>query len=539
MTLSPFSRAAAAWLLASGTALSSSAAIATELVPQSGGVLTVATNGQEPACLDPLVNSTAGVIVSRNFSDSLFWQNEDGSFSPWLAEGFEVSEDGRTYTFTIRQDVSFTDGAKLNAEAVKINFDYIVDPKTKSQLGAAYLRQYEKSTVLDEYTLEVSLSQPYAPFINILAQSYFALLSPRQLTEAPQTTCDAPIGSGPFKVVKWNKGSDIHFVRNEDYNWGPPGSHTGPAYVEALDLLFLGEDEVRYNAVLTGEVDIVDFLPPLRFAEVQANPDLTFIEAIRPGTSYALHLNNARPPFDDIRIRQALLAAVDRDAVVEAASFGAWKAAGYLTSSTPDYDPGSEEGFVYDPARANQLLDEAGWNARDSDGIRIKDGKRLTAIAPTDGSNQTRRRLTELVQAAARDVGIEIRVDLLPWQQTSEKMLSGDYDIFAGLWSSNTADMLWLRYASANIPTPELFGQNVAKHANPEFDALVEAARGENDPETRRQLYSEAQKLLVESVPSIPLYGDPRNATFPAHIHGVKFDYAYLQPYWFDVWKEQ
>ncbi|MFT4149026.1 MAG: ABC transporter substrate-binding protein [Paracoccaceae bacterium] len=515
----------------------SSPAIAEE--PVQGGDLVIATNGQEPACIDPLINATAGVIVSRNYSDSLFWQTEDGKFLPWLAEGYDVSADGKTYTLHIRKGVKFTDGAPLNAGAVKINFDYIVNPATKSQLGAAYLRPYDSSQIVDEYTLEVKLKQPYAPFINILAQSYFALLSPKQITESPETTCDAPIGSGPFIVKKWNKGSDIQFTRNPDYNWGPPGSHEGPAYVDNLDLLFIGEDEVRYNGLLTGEIDIVDFVPPQYFADVKANPDLGFIEAIRPGTSYALHLNNSRAPFNDLKVRKALLAAIDRPAIVDAASFGAWKAASYLTPSTPDYDPAVEDKIVYDPALANKLLDEDGWTERDSDGIRKKDGQRLVAIAPTDGTNAPRRRLSELAQAAARDVGIDIQIELLPWQQLSERMLKGDYDIYTGLWSSNTADMLWLRYATANIPKPELFGQNAAYFSLPAFDDLVEKARISSDPDERRQLYSKAQDLLVENVPSIPLYGDPRTAAFPHSIHGVKFDYAYLQPYWFDVWKEE
>lgn len=512
-------------------------AILAETQPVQGGTLVVASNGQEPACLDPLVNATAGVIVSRHFSDSLFWQTEEGEFLPWLAESWSVSDDGLVYTFVIRKGVTFTDGAVLNAEAVKINFDYIVNPATKSQLGAAYLRPYQSSRVVDEYTVEVTLKQPYNPFINILAQSYFALLSPKQITEAPDTTCDKPIGSGPFIVKHWTKGSDIEFIRNPDYNWGPPGSHGGPAHVDALNLLFIGEDEVRYNGLFTGEIDIVDFLPPQYYAEVQSNPDLNFIEAVRPGTSYAMHLNNGRAPFNDQRVRQALLAAVDRGGAVEAASFGAWKAASYLTSSTPDYDPSVEDKFVFDPALANRLLDDAGWTARDADGIRIKDGQRLVAFAPTDGTNQPRRRLSELVQAAARDVGIEIRIDLLPWQSLSEKMRSGDYDILTGLWSSNTADMLWLRYASANIPTPELFAQNVAFHSLPAFDDLVEKARRSTDPAERKALYAQAQLLLVDSVPSIPLYGDTRNATFGPDIHGVKFDYAYLQPWFYDVWK--
>jgi peptide/nickel transport system substrate-binding protein len=512
------------------------AAKSTSTEPKRGGTFTVATNGQEPACLDPLVNASAGVIASRPYSDSLVWQTEKGEFVPWLAESWRISPDGKLYTFKLRKGVTFTDGAKFDANAVKANFDYIVNPATKSQLSAAYFSPYEKSVVIDDETVEVHLKQAYSAFINILAQSYFALLSPKQIAEAPQTTCDAPIGSGPFKLVKWNKGRSIEFVRNPDYNWGPPGSHAGAAYVEKFTLLFLGEDQVRYNSLLSGEVDAIDFVPPENVEEIKANPKFGFIREIRPGTSYAWHLNNARVPFNDLLVRQALLNAVDRKTIVAASSFGQWELSSFLTSSTPDYVADLKNQLTFDPARANQLLDKAGWTQRDGEGFRVKDGKRLIAYLPLDGTNASRRRLAEQAQAGARAVGIDIKIELLTWQKLSERQLAGDYDISAGLWSSNTADMLWLRFATNNISTAKKVGQNAAKFSDPSFDDIVEKARISVDPEQRRELYRDAQERLVELVPSIPLYGDPRTAAFPSRVKGVKFDYAYLQPFWFDVW---
>lgn len=516
------------------TAASSVAAYAQ--TPVRGGTFTVATNGQEPACIDPLINATAGVIVSRNYSDSLVWQAEDGKFLPWLAESWTISDDGRVYTFKIRKGVTFTDGAKLDAQAVKTNFDYIVNPKTKSQLSMAYFKPYEKSVVIDNDTLEVHLKQPYNSFINILAQSYFALLSPKQITEKPETTCDAPIGSGPFKIVKWNKNSNIEFVRNNNYNWGPPGSHEGPAYVEKLDLLFIGEDQIRYNSLLNGEIDAVDFVPPENVEEIKQNPDFGFIRAIRPGTAYSWHLNNSRPPFNDSLVRKALLNSIDRATIVAASSFGQWELSDFLTSSTPDFAADLGKHLTYDPDQANKLLDEAGWTERDSDGVRKKDGKRLEGFIPLDGTNASRKRLAEQAQAGARAVGFDLNIELLPWQQLSERQLKGDYDVNAGLWSSNTADMLWLRFSSKNISDGKVLGQNAAYFSDPTFDELVEKARQSGDPEERKALYRQAQERLVELVPSVPLYGDPRTAAFQKRVKGVKFDYAYLQPYWFDVW---
>ena len=535
----PVAAAIAASLLLTSCAAGSSASTSSDGTPRSGGELKVAVGPWEPACLDPLVNSMAGVITSRPYSDSLFWQNEDGEFEPWLATGYEANDDGTVYTLGIREGVTFTDGAPLNAEAVKANFDYMVNPATKSQLAGAYLKPYDHSVVVDEFTLEVHLKQPYSAFINILAQSYFALLSPIQITEAPETTCEAPIGSGPFKVVKWTKGQSIEYVRNEDYNWGPPGSHEGAAYLEKLTLLLVPEDQVRYNALLSGEVDAIVPTPAENVAAVEASDEFNYQYLVRPGTAYSLHLNNSRAPFDDARVRQALAASFDREEIVSAVSFGVLDVSDFLTSSTPDFAPDLTEEIEYDTKLANDLLDDAGWDERDSEGYRTKDGERLTATAPIVGERATEKRVVELVQAEAKKVGIEIAIDLVDATTFTSRHWAGDYDIYSGLWSSNTADMLWLRWSSANISTPEVLGQNAAKFSDEKFDGLVEDARRSTDDAERNELYREAQERLVELVPSIPLYAARVDTSYPNYVKGVHYDRAYIQPLWFDVWLDR
>jgi len=531
--------ALAASLLLTSCAAGTAATTDSDGTPKEGGELVVAVGPWEPACLDPLVNSMAGVITSRPYSDSLFWQNEEGEFEPWLATGYEVNADGTVYTLGIREGVTFHDGAALNAEAVKANFDYMVDPATKSQLAGAYLKPYDHSVVVDEYTLEVHLKQPYSAFINILAQSYFALLSPVQITEAPETTCEAPIGSGPFKVTKWTRGQSIEYVRNDDYNWGPPGSHEGAAYLEKLKLLLVPEDQVRYNALLAGEVDAIVPTPAENVTAIEASADFEYQYLVRPGTAYSLHLNNSRAPFDDARVRQALAASFDREEVVSAISFGVLDVSDFLTDSTPDFAPDLTKQITHDTDLANDLLDDAGWTERDSDGYRTKNGERLRAVAPIVGERASEKRAVELVQAEAKKVGIEIAIELVDATTFTSRHWAGDYDIYSGLWSSNTADMLWLRWSSANISTPEMLGQNAAKFSDPTFDALVEDARRSTDDTERNELYREAQERLTELVPSIPLYAARVDTSYPNYVKGVHYDRAYIQPVWFDVWLDR
>lgn len=508
--------------------------------PVAGGSFTIGTNGQEPTCLDPHGNSsTLGPILTVPFSDSLVWQTEDGELEPWLAESWDVSDDGLVYTFRLRQDVTFTDGARWDASALQTNLEHMVAPETKSPLAASYIAPYESSRVIDEHTLEVTLDSPYSAFLNVLAQGFLGMISPRQITEAPETICEAPIGSGPFVVSRWNKGQNVEYVKNPDYTWGPPGTHEGPAYLDELTVVFVTEDATRYSALASGELDAIEFVPPQSYAAVEADPRLVTFTDYRPGHPASLWFNTGRAPFDDVLVRQALVAAVDRQAVVDSISFGQWTAAeGYLTPSTPDYIEDVEGDLGYDPDRANALLDEAGWTDRDADGYRTKDGERLVAHLPMLSDVPLRVQIAEQTQAAARDVGVDLRISYPAQQELSDRVAVGDYDLSIGLWSTNTADVLWIRYHSDNITTPERRGQNGSFLRDDTLDGLLQGARETTDPVERADLYRQAQELLVELAPGIPFYSDPRPVAHGDHVHGLTYAHGYLSPYFFDVWLE-
>ena len=539
MTKTPLAALALALLLAGcGSAAGTSGGTNDDPgTPKSGGTLILGENGQEPPCLDPHGNASSdGPVTTVPVSDSLVWFDADGTIQPWLAESWEVSDDGLTYTFKLRKGVKFHDGAAWNAEALKINFEHMRDPATKSPLAASYIAPYKDAKVLDEYTLQVRLRSPYRPFLDILAQGYLGMISPKQIKEAPESICTHPIGSGPFIFEKWTKGQSITYRRNPDYNWGPKSAkHTGPAYLDRLEIRFLAEDGTRYNALASGEVHAIDFTPPQNVEDVKANPDLGFLTAIRPGHPMSFWLNTSRPPFDDVRVRRALLAAVDREAIIKGISFGQYQVAqGFVTTSTPGYAQGLSGSIKHDEALANKLLDEAGWTRRDKDGIRLKDGKRLTAYFPIAANFPAQRmQIAVQTQAAARKIGLDIQIQTPPEQELTDRSIKGDYDLSSGLWATNTADVLWIQYSSENVTTPERRGQNVARLKDAELDELLEKARAAEDP---AELYNKAQARLLELVPAIPFYDDPRPVAYQKKVRDLAFTPAYPSPYFYDTW---
>ncbi|MFC5826423.1 ABC transporter substrate-binding protein [Nonomuraea insulae] len=503
--------------------------------PTSGGTLVLGENGDEPTCLDPhQLSTTNTTVVDRPIFDSLLWQDAEGTLKPWLASAWKVSDDGLTYTFTLREGVRFHDGSAWNAEALKLNLEHMRDPATKSPLAAAYIAPYKDSEVVDEHTLEVRLSSPYSAFLNVLAQSYLAMISPKQLEEDPKSVCEHPVGSGPFVFGTWTKGQSITYRKNPGYAWGPSG-RDGPAYLDGLEIRFLPEDATRYNALLAEEVDVIDNTPPASVEDVKANPDLAFTSVDRPGHPFSVWLNTGRAPFGDQKVRQAITLAVDRQAIIDSVSFGQWKVAtGFLTPSTPDHAQGG--GIAHDPAKAATLLDEAGWTAKDKDGIRVKDGKRLTAVALDTGVNPQNTQILVQAQAAAAKAGIEIKIENVTATVSADRTAKGDFDLSVGIWTTNTADVLWIQYSSKNITTDERRGQNSTRLSDDRLDKLFEQARATTDAAERAAIYGRAQARLIDLAPAIPLYDRPSLVSAKTSVHGLTWDHAYGAVTFHDTW---
>lgn len=506
--------------------------------PVRGGSFTVATNGQEPTCIaGELDSSLNGALAARPSQDSVTWQNpHTGAIEPWLAKSWTTSKNGLVYTFRLRRGVTFTDGSHWNAAAFKTDLDWVVKPSTQSPLAASYLAPYKSSKVIGPYTLRVTLSTPYSAFLRILAQGFLGMISPRQITNDPGSICTHPIGTGPFKVVKWVKGQSVTFDRNNAYNWGPPGTHAGPAYLAKYTILTIPVDATRYNALTSGQADAIDYVPAQDIQSAKANPDLAIKKLTVEGAPYSFWLNTSRPPFNNILVREAFLHGINRAQIVKSVMFGQYQTDdSFLSSSTPAY---SSVGIRYDVSLAKRLLDEAGYDRVNSHGYRIdRNGKPLVATFPFSNSIAYRVQIAEQVQQQAKALGIKVVITYPSSGQLEQDSRTGNYDISNGIWGTNTPDVLWLKFDSQNITTSQRIGLNSSYLNDGTLDRLLQQARQTTDPGQQRNLYTKAQRRLVHLAPSIPFFSDERIIGYNKTIvHNLTLDVAYPAILAYNVW---
>ncbi|CAN5313048.1 ABC transporter substrate-binding protein [soil metagenome] len=499
--------------------------------PVRGGQLVVAIRA-EPAQLNPLVDQSSGAHSVRPALDSLVWDNGDGTYEPWLAASWEVSDDASTYVFHLRKDVKFHDGTPLNAEAVKANFDYVLNPANKSTGSTAKLKPV--ATVVDAYTLSVKLGTPESSFLTLIAAPYFGILSKDQLEKDPKSLATKLVGTGPFKFDNWVKGQSLTYVRNDAYNWAPAKFHKGTAYVDSIKYVFLPEDQTRYNALTTKEAHVVDYIPPEYATDIKKNADYQTQEFLLPGVGYSLHLNTRKPPFDQLEVREALLHGLNRSEIVASATFGAYPAQEYLAKTTPDFAKDLKNKINYDPELAANLLEKAGWTARDADGFRVKGGQRLSSFIPYADNDQLAQRTLEQVQIDARKLGFDIK--LQPVTDLAERLYNGNYGLLGSFQSEATGMQLWRLYGSDNISDGTTVGSNASYLKIPELDAVLAKARASGKAPDRAKFYAEAQEILPLHAPSVPLYSRARLVAIQKNVHGVAWDNAWPQPYLFEAW---
>ncbi|HLT61104.1 MAG TPA: ABC transporter substrate-binding protein, partial [Microlunatus sp.] len=416
------------------------------------------------------------------------------------------------------------------------NLEHMRDPRTKSPLAAAYIAPYADAEVIDDRTLEVHLSTAYTPFTYVLAQSWLGMLSPKAIRETPETLCDRPVASGPFVVESYQRNSKIVYTKRQGYDWAPDWlGHSGEAHLDRIEVDIVPEPLVRYNSLLAGQYQITDSVPPQNAQALSADSRFTFENLTRTGHPNAIWFNTARPPFDDLRIRRAFVAAVDVPAIARAIGFGFSPAKdNYLASNSKYYDKSTEGRLRHDPELANRLLDEAGWTGRDAAGYRTKDGERLSVALPTTESATPSPQLVQ-IQGQVKAVGIELRIEQLPQAQVTERRYSGDYDLTSGYWHTNTTDVLFIRYHSSEI-TGERIGQNASYLSDPELDEVLEQARRTPDGPAAERLYHAAQQRLVELVPALPLWEANAQWAYSNDLRGVAVDTSHPQPVLTGAW---
>jgi peptide/nickel transport system substrate-binding protein len=512
---------------------------ASEPAPTNGGNLVYAT-GKDITCLDPHVGGDMPqASIAAQYLDSLVSQDAKGEIQPWLATKWTVSDDGLTWTFTLRDDVKFTDGTPFNADAVKANLDHMVDPATQSGTAGGYLKPYTSTTVTDETTAVITLNRPYAAFLEVLAQPFLGIESPTALARPQAENCASPVGTGPFKIVSYTPQQEVKLVRNDDYNSAPPfAKHTGPASIATITWRIIPENATRYGSLRTGDVDVIDFLPPENFSEAKADPNIELTLHDRPGNPTTLALNVTRAPFDDLSVRQAFLLSADTRTSVESVFLGtATYVGGPLSAATPLYSKDFEHVYDLDLARAEKLLDDAGWSEKDSEGYRVKDGKRLTASLPftsADWPSATVDLITQ-IQANVKKAGFELSIDQADAATTNERASTFDYDLRSQYWNTNTPDVLRIVFSSEYLKSAG-WVPNGSGYSNPALDDILNQALATTDTEQRRDLYFQAQKIISDDALQLTLYSQSTQiASRSDAVTGITVEPSLSLPYLYDA----
>ncbi|MGM7665510.1 ABC transporter substrate-binding protein [Microbacterium sp. A93] len=533
----PFVRrilSATALTAAAALVLSACAGPGDENAAEGGGEVVWAIEGANLAAghMDPQTSQLdVSSMVQRVVLDSLVFQEADGSFSAWLAQDWTVSPDSTTYTFELRDDVTFTDGEPFNADAVKANFDRIADPETASAQAASMLggEFYAGTKVLGEYEVEVSFSQPYAPFLQAASTALLGFYSPAVLeSSADQLKAGGPginVGTGPFELTEYTPDQEIVYTRNPDYAWGPDGAEA--AQFQTLRVEILPEASVRAGVVESGEADLASNLPPNLAVEL---PDTLTVDANEyPGLPYSLYLNEAYGVFADEKVRQAFARGIDIDAAVEEIFFGQFpRAWSILGSTTPGYDASLEGSLPFDQDEANRLLDEAGWTERDSDGIRMKDSQRLSvrwiAYTPVSDDNSA---LGNAIQSDLADIGFEVVREVLEPGAYNEQYGPKTFDLTDWGFSGVDGDLLRNHLHTDGF-------QNASQVSDPEIDALLEEGIATNDVEERAAIYQTLQQWNAQYTAIVPLYSPSLITAMNDTISGLEYD-LYGRPLFYEV----
>nr|WP_154985040.1 ABC transporter substrate-binding protein [Paenibacillus xylanexedens] len=486
-----------------------------------GGNLTFAL-ATSPDTLDPHRSGLAvAVRAIRTIYDNLVVQLPDGSIKPWLAKEWSVSKDGKSYTFKLREDVKFHDGTPFNAEAVKYNLDRVIDPATKAANSLALIRPYSSSEVIDEYTIKVNLNAPSQAFLGNLSQALLGIVSPTAAKKYGDQLGKNSVGTGPYTFVKWDENADIVVAKNKDYNWGPETvENKGVPHIDTITFKIVPEEATRIGSVQSKQVLAAETVPPQNIAALKSDPNQQLLQANTVGLPYTLFFNLRKAPWDDVKVRQAVQSAVDVESIVKTLYLGnyerAWSA---LSPGILGYDKSLEGSITPDINRANQLLDEQGW-VKGADGIRVKDGKKLT-LRYVDGSPNREKRndIAAIIQQQLKPLGIAVEV-VITKDIATVIYQNWDYDLYGNSQVNSDPNALYAFYhTSAEGERPTLSGLS-----EPKIDQLLEQGAVETDSAKRVDIYSQIQKYLIEQAVILPIYVFPYTVAASKNVEGIKFD---------------
>ncbi|MBI1801909.1 MAG: peptide ABC transporter substrate-binding protein [Chloroflexi bacterium] len=449
-----------------------------------GGTLRIGLNS-DLTTMDPHL-STAAVDrqVYQSIYSPLVRLDKDLTLKPELAEKWEFT-DPTTLVLNLRKGVKFHDGTDFNAKAVKVNFDRMLNPDTKS-LRAAEISSVKEVVVVDDYTVKINLKAPSASLMAVLSDRAGMMISPAAIEKYGKDLARNPVGTGPFQFVEWVKDDHLSVKKFDGY-WEKGADGQSLPYLDGVVYKPVTDATVKLTSLKTNTLDMIDGVAPKDVAALRGGKDLTYDEV--PGLGYqAIDLNLAKPPFDKVEVRQAVAYAVDAAAITKNVLFGvANPGQGPIAPSSWAYDP-SINLYKRDIAKAKELIAKAGLTAPVKFPCMIVNSPESKLIG-------------EALKEELAEAGFDMEIQLLEFGTALAKATAKDYTCFQIGWSGrpdpdgNTYSFLF-----------SVGPNNTVNYVNPKVDELLDKARASYDQAQRKATYTELIKMAVNDVPRVYLW---------------------------------
>ncbi|CAM4348006.1 ABC transporter substrate-binding protein [Nocardia ninae] len=498
--------------------------------PKPGGTLRYGLS-QAPTCSDPAQSGTNQTLyVTRQIVDSLTDQDpKTGELKPWLAQRWEVTPDAKVFTFYLTDGVTFSDGTPLTAESVGKTFDSIIKlGSAKSPLASSYLTNYVATTAVDRLTARVEFSKPNAQFLQASSTTQLGILAEATTAKPAEQRCLGDnIASGPFTYAGYRQDASVTLAKRAGYQWGSAVfAHRGEAYLDKIEFTVVPESGVRTGSLASAQLDAISDALPQDAAQIEAAGGRVLSTA-NPGVPFGFQTNVTRGPLRDPAVRRALLPAIDRKQLVETVLGPQFKpATSPLASSTPGYQDLSDR-LAYDPGKARHILDQAGW-VPGGDGIRVKNGERLSfsvLFSQVFAGNQA---IIELVQQQLRQVGVELELDLVSGAESTARQNAKDFDSSYGNTTRADGDILRTSFG--------LDGRNLnVRGPIPALDDALNGQLSTVDTTVRNGLIHTAQQQVLDAGLLIPTVELSQAIDAGSTAQDLKFE-ASARLQFFDAW---
>jgi peptide/nickel transport system substrate-binding protein len=480
--------------------------------PTSGGTLRAAFQN-EWAGLDPhTVSSYSSYQILNNVLEGLTFFDDDLNLVPWLAESWEQSEDGLTWTFHLREGVMFSNGREMTAEDVVWSYSRLIDPETGGGNAARVGPPETVIEAIDTYTVAITHPEPFGIFPQSIGfDKSTGIMAPESLEDDGSVI--VPIGTGPFQIAEVEGTTRLVLERNANY-W-----QEGLPYLDAIEITPIPDDTVRETALRGGEVDWVLAIAPQSFESLDAEDGITVATAPQLSYDY-IGFNLQREPFSDVRVRQAISYALNREDLCSAGFFG------LCDTLQEPIGEGSPWNFNYRPYeqdldRARELLADAGY----ADGFEME-------LLPTTEYGETVR-AAQVLQQQLAEIGIDASINAPEWSEWLELEGNFRYDAYICNWNGliDADQYYYLQHRSGQV-------FNFTGYENPEFDELVDAGRSISDFDERYEIYEQANQILVDDAPYVYMYNKQEIRAYSSDVMGFTVRPDQANNFW-TVWLDR